>query len=418
MPRAGTPASSRAAAPVPPAAKAVPLSQLEEIAAFRGYDGGVAALSPDQALAVTAVLQAVRLIGQGVAQMPFVLRGAATESGRSTRPEMPDHPVARVFGRRPNFWQSPMEFVEGAVMCAALTGDFVALRVHDGRDRLTELLPVVPGAWGVERDRAGELHYHVQFAQGPVRRYRRSEVFHLRGPSLDGFKGASPLRLARLAFGLASSLERQQDRTARTGGRPSGVLSFKETLTKETKDRLVAQWTEKFGPNGDGGIAVLDGEAAFKAMTMTAVDTQHIETRRFQIEEAARAMGVFPQMLMADPGQRPDEYVNRFHLTHTLGPWADRLASAIGAQLLTIAEVERGVRAEFDSRGLLVASLEDRAKWAATMLGEGGQPAIMTQNELRAWFGLDPVKDPAADVLAGVRGGDARQDAATEGRAK
>ena len=57
-------------------------------------------------------------------------------------------------------------------------------------------------------------------------------------------------------------------------------------------------WQERFGPNGEGGVAVLDQKATFDSMTMTSVDAQTLESRRMQVEEVARAFRVNPIMLM------------------------------------------------------------------------------------------------------------------------
>ena len=85
---------------------------------------------------------------------------------------------------------------------------------------------------------------------------------------------------------------------AGNGGKPSGVLSFGQPLKPETKDKLRQTWQARFGSNGEGGIAILDGDAKFQTMTMTSVDAQYIETRRMQIEEIARVFRVQPIMMM------------------------------------------------------------------------------------------------------------------------
>ena len=222
----------------------------------------------------------------------------------------------------------------------------------------------------------------------------------LRGPSIDGFKALPAVRLAREAIGLSKALERQQAKLAGNGGKPSGVLSFALPLKPETKDKLRETWQARFGSNGEGGIAILDGDAKFQSMTMTSVDAQYIETRRMQIEEIARVFRVQPIMMMqADKAATfaSAEQMFRNHLVHTLGPWIVRFEEAANRDILAN---ETGIRVDLDERNLLRGDFKDQAEYYAKALGAGGTPAWMTQNEVRAEIGLNPVNDERANRLS------------------
>jgi HK97 family phage portal protein len=105
--------------------------------------------------------------------------------------------------------------------------------------------------------------------------------------------------LAREAIGLAIATEETHASLHANGAQPGGVLAVKGKLDKEARERLKAAW-QAF----QGGVAnrfktaVLDVDAEWKPLSMTGVDSQHLETRRFQIEEICRAMRVFPQLVM------------------------------------------------------------------------------------------------------------------------
>jgi HK97 family phage portal protein len=189
-------------------------------------------------------------------------------------------------------------------------------------------------------------------------------------------------------------LERQQAKLAGNGGKPSGVLSFKNKLGAETKKALQETWQQKFGINGEGGIAILDGDASFQSMTMTSVDAQHMETRRFQIEEIARAFRVQPIMLMQQDKAATfgsAEQMFRVHLTHTLMPWFVRFEEAAARDILSGVD---GYRVDLEERGLARGDFKDQADYYTKALGAGGQPGWMTPNEVRIDAGLPP--DPAA----------------------
>jgi HK97 family phage portal protein len=230
--------------------------------------------------------------------------------------------------------------------------------------------------------------------------FTRDQVFFIRGPSLNGYEGLPAIRQAREAIGLSKALERQQAKLAGNGGKPSGVLSFAQPLKPETKEKLRETWQARFGANGEGGIAILDGDAKFHSMTMTSVDAQYIETRRLQIEEIGRAFRVQPIMLMqADKAATfaSAEQMFRNHVIHTLGPWIARFEEAVNRDILGN---ETGVRVDLDERNLLRGDFKDQAEYYAKALGAGGTPAWMTQNEIRAEVGLNPVDNDSANSLS------------------
>jgi HK97 family phage portal protein len=311
----------------------------------------------------------------------------------------PDHWAHRLLSIKPNEWQTGYEFREGMVFNAALAGGSLAVKnVVNGEVR--ELLPLPPGAWSVEQLADYSLRIRVDYADKNHGYFELSQVFYLRGPSMDGFRGIPAVRAAREAIGLSRVLERQQARLAGNGGKPSGVLSFDQQLKPETAAKLRETWQERYGPDGEGGIAVLDGGATFHSMTMTNVDSQYIETRRMQIEEIARAFRVQPIMLMqADKAATfaSAEQMFRNHVIHTLGPWVARWEEACARDILGH---EDAVRLDLDERNLLRGDFKDQAEYYAKALGAGGTPAWMTQNEVRAEVGLNPVDDPGAGTLS------------------
>jgi len=229
-----------------------------------------------------------------------------------------------------------------------------------------------------------------------------SQVFYLRGPSIDGFRGLPAIRAAREAIGLSRVLEKQQARLAGNGGKPSGVLSFAQKLAPETATKLRDTWQQRFGPDGEGGIAVLDQDAKFHSMTMTNVDAQYIETRKLQVEEIARAFRVQPIMLMqADKAATfaSAEQMFRTHVVHTLGPWVARWEAACHRDILDHDPV---LRVDLDERNLLRGDFKDQAEYFAKALGAGGTPAWMTQDEVRGDVGLAPLGGRASVLSSGA----------------
>jgi len=370
---------------------------VDQLAGFAGWIGWASAsglsVTSHNAVDVPAVFCAARVIAEGVAQVPVRILQDTYNGDERTSVVAREHWAHKLLSVKPNGWQTSFEFREGMVFNAVIGRGAIAIKnVVNGEVR--ELLPVPAGSWTVEQLPDWSLRFRVDYVDKTHGYFTRDQVFYLRGPSLDGFDGLPAIRQAREAIGLSRALERQQAKLAGNGGKPSGVLSFKNKLGAETKKALQDTWQQKFGINGEGGIAILDGDASFQSMTMTSVDAQHMETRRFQIEEIARAFRVQPIMLMQQDKAATfgsAEQMFRVHLTHTLMPWFVRFEEAAARDILSGVD---GYRVDLEERGLARGDFKDQADYYTKALGAGGQPGWMTPNEVRIDAGLPP--DPAA----------------------
>jgi HK97 family phage portal protein len=364
---------------------------------------------------VPAVFCAARVIAEGMAQVPVRIRRREMRAGRVYKVDDEDHWAHRLLAVRPNEWQTSYEFREGMAFNAALGRGAIAIKVMAGDGRVLELLPVPAGSWTVEQRPNWALRFRVDYADKTHGYFSREEVFYLRGPSINGFEALPAIRQAREAIGLSKALEAQQAKLAGNGGKPSGILAFKQSLRPETREKLRETWQDRFGPNGQGGVAILDADATFQSMTMTSVDAQHIENRRFQIEEIARAFRIHPLMLMqADKTATfaSAEQMFRTHVIHTLGPWFRRFEESAHRDILAY-DAERSC--DLMERGLMRGDFTAEADYYTKALGAGGTPAWMTQNEVREERGMNPHDDPKADMLSTGAMNQAQMAGKTEG---
>jgi HK97 family phage portal protein len=376
------------------------LEQLADLGGFVRYGTrSQITVNASTAVQVSAVLCAIRVISEGIAQMPVRVLSDTHTDGRRESSVLRDHWAHRLLAERPNDFQTPFEFREYAVIAALLDKGFLAIKnMVDGKVR--EILPLPMGTWSIERrPNSWEHFFRVSYANGEHGVFRPDQVMYLRGPSLDGWQAIPALAAAREAIGLAAALESQQARLAANGGKPSGVLSFENELSPERRDDLRSLWQDRFGPNGDGGVAILDAGAKFESMVMKGVDAQHLQTRQFQVEEIARAFRVHPIMLMHSNDTTTfasAEQHFRNHVVHTLGPWMRRFEEVGDRDILGGV---RGVRVDLDERALLRGDFADQAEYYTKALGAGGQPGWMSVNEIRAERDMNPIADRWADAV-------------------
>ena len=379
---------------------AVTLDQLVGMAGWIGWGtSSGTSVNEVNAVDVTAVFCAARVIAEGCAQVPINVM-SDTYDARDFRVSKVarDHWAHRLLAVKPNDWQTSYEFREGMILNAVLGKGAIAIKCRVGSE-IRELLPVPAGSWGVRQLADWSLEIRVDYADKSHGTFALDDVLYLRGPSMNGFEAMPAVRAARQAIGLSRALEMQQAKLAGNGGKPSGVLTFKTPLKPETKEKLRATWQEKFGINGDGGIAILDGDATFQSMTMTSVDAQHLETRRLQVEEIARAFRVQPIMLMqADKAATyaSAEQMFRNHVINTLMPWMARFEQACDRDVLGNV---LGLRTDIDEHGLMRGDFKDQSEYYTKALGSGGQPGWMTPNEVRMELGMNPLADAWADAV-------------------
>lgn len=343
------------------------------------------------ALRVATVLACVRVISEGVAQVPFKL---LRRDGRN-KLEAYDHPLWDILHRKPNDVTTSFGFRETLVLHAALTGNGIAFISRGTGGKILELINIEPGAVRIEKpDTMGARpRYHITGKTGGSKEFPAETILHLQGPSWNGIAGMDVVRQARDAIGLAIATEEAHARLHANGARPGGMLSVEGTL-KDDQFKALRKWIEENYAGGENAFRtmILDRSAKFVPMAMSGVDAQHLETRRFQIEEVCRILRVMPIMVCSN--DKASTYAGAeqnflAHVVHTLGPWFERIEQTIDCQLLTDSERKAGYYSKLEERGLLRGALKDTAEYLYKLAGIG----IMTRNEAREMLDLNPLAD-------------------------
>lgn len=357
-------------------------------------------LNIERALEVSTVLAICRVIADGVAQVPFKLY---REVGGS-RSVASDHPLHRLISRRPNRMQSSFEFRETLVFHLLLTGNaFVFINRVGLTKKVKELTILLPGAMAVKRLADGSLEYRYRAEGGTEQVFPAESIWHLRGPSWNGWFGMDALKLARNAVGLAIALEDAHASMHKNGARPSGLLSVDGSLAPEKYDFL-AKWLDKYEIGGERyqKAMILDLGAKFTSFGMSGVDSQHVETRKLQIEEMCRMARILPPMV-GHSGQAMTfasaEQIFLAHVVHTLTPWYVRIEQSADGNLLTPQEIDEGYYTKFQPNGLMRGAAKDRGEFYAKGLGSGGSKGWLTQNDVRDMEDMNRLDDPEADKL-------------------
>lgn len=346
------------------------------------------------ALEVSTVLACLRVIAEGIAQVPFRVYQDRDERGGSPAT---GHPLYSVLYRRPNKWQTSFEFRETLAFHAALVGNayvFVG-RVGSARE-VRELVPLEPQFMTVEKRRDQSLIYKYSPVAGQGVEFDASSIWHIKGPSWNGYTGLEAVKLVRESVALAIASEAAHAEMHKGSAKMSGIYSVDGNLSKE-KYEFLSAWLDKYAMGGEraGKPMILDLGAKFTPTQMTGVDAQHLETRKHQIEEICRSFRVMPIMVgYAGNAMTYASAEQMFiaHVVHTLSPWYERIEQSADVNLLSDAERANGYYTKFTPNALMRGAARDRAEFYTRMVGSvNATPGIMTRNEIRALEELPPI---------------------------
>jgi len=246
------------------------------------------------AIDVSTVFACCRVVGEGLAQVPLKLMQESADG--KTRLPAKKHSLYKKLALRPNRWQTSFEYREMLVWHVLLTGNYYSFINRLG-NKIVELYPFQQHMVEVKFE-SGVLTYKVTSENGSQQVFPASSIWHVRGPSLNGWYGLEAVKHAREAIGLAMTLEETAGSMTKNGVNTSGAYSVEGTLTPDQYKNL-AQWIEKniAGSENAGKPLILDRAAKWVSTQMTGIDAQALEQRRFQIEEICRFARVMPIMV-------------------------------------------------------------------------------------------------------------------------
>ncbi len=347
------------------------------------------------ALQASSSLACARVIAEGIAQIPCrIMRTDGVNRIPAT-----DSALFALLHDAPNSWMTSYEYREMMGLHLVFCGNHFSF-INRYRNGIIELLPFEPQQVTVKRD-GWKLTYEVQLEKGERQIVPAVNMWHVRGPSWNGWMGLEGVKLARESIGLAMATEEAGATLFRNGSQPSGLLSTDLGLSPEKAQQLRESWEASNAGGNKLRTAVLWGGMKWTAMSFPNDQMQYLETRKFQVEEICRAFRVMP--IMVGYSDKTATYASAeqmfiAHVVHTMGPWYARIEQSANMNLLTSAERKAGLYVKFIVNGLMRGAAKDRAEFYAKALGSGGSPAWMTQDEVRELEELNP-KGGTADEL-------------------
>lgn len=356
----------------------------------RGIPGVGYGITQEKSLVIDAVWACVRLISQTIGTLPcHLFRTGNNGFGEIDK----EHKLYRILHDKPNKTQSAVRFWESATAHMAMRGNHYSLIRRDAKGDIIAIIPFpYQQLVTVEELENGNLQYtysgDLDSVGGP-KVYQQSEIFHLRGLTIDGKIGLSALKYGAMTMNSALAVAENTGKQFSNGLQASGLITPSNALTNEQVIQLherIREHREKY----KGEALVFPFNMTYSSLSMTNEDAQLIEVQGFGVEQICSRFGV-PPFLIGHTTKVTSwgsgiEQMNLFFLQYGLRPYLGNIESEIQFNLLR--PEERGsMYAKFNVEGLLRGDSKGRAEYLKTMVNGG----LMTPNEGRAKEDLPPL---------------------------
>lgn len=382
----------------PPERRAITFQKLFEIGdplIVGGTRAGVS-VNQDNAIRITPVFAAVRLISDSISTLPVDAFFRAGTERRALRPK----PIW-VDDPEPDVNVSRVDHYQMLIYSLLIHGESFTRKLFDNRGDVIALHIMDPRRITVRRDDNGRIEYVIDHGKNVL---TENEIVHITDMRLPGaLHGTSRINELKETLGIAKALEEYSATFFGSGSAPAGVIEIPSDVTAEQAKSIQDAWER-----GHKGLrkahrpGVLSGGAKFNSTTIPPNESQLIEEQQFAVEQVARAFRIPVHMLQSTQqgamSYASVEESSRQFVTYTLLPIIGKIENAYSMMLIGDAFMK------FNVDGLLRANLNDRY----TAYSQAIQGGWLSINDIHRLEDLDRVEDgdvyrvPLANVNLGA----------------
>jgi HK97 family phage portal protein len=333
-------------------------------------------INSDTAFKIVAFFSAVSLYSDTISTLPVdaFIRLDGDRKPYRPKPTWIDQPDVDL----------PRQAHYGQVVTSLLVNGNSYTRVYRDRNGdVVNLVVIDPLKVKVERSALGRKVFIIQGEPAPL---TSKEVLHIIDLAIPGsLYGVSRVEKLKDALGVATALQNFAARFFQQGATTNGVIEFPGNLIPEQLKAIQEGFDSRHrGWRRAHKTGVLFGGATYKDTSVPNDKAQFLESRRFAVEEMARAFNV-PLHMMGIPGTNTYASVEQNNLqwiSHSLRPILEKIEWAYSQLLPGNAFIK------FNFNALLRGDLQSRATAYSIMLQQGAQ----TINEVRRFEDLPPVE--------------------------
>lgn len=308
-------------------------------------------------------------------------------------------PYARLIAD-PCAFLSPYQFWLWVASTIEMYGEVYLLKVRNAAGQVISLQPMHPSRVNIRRDGdTGDYIYQWTGSSGGIGLldFAGSEVVPIQLFNPQGLeRGLSRLESLRSTLFSEDASRNATAAMWRNAGRPNLVIeSPNKQLSEDAFDRLKRQFDSLHaGSDNAGRTAILEHGMTARAIQLTAVEMQFIQSRQLNREEVAAVFDIAPpliQILDRATFSNITAQLRAFY-RDTMAPRLELIESALAKHLGS--EFNKNKFAEFETADVLRGDYETRANAASQLV----QVGVMKPSEGRELMGLNDAGD-VADAL-------------------
>lgn len=340
-------------------------------------------VNPETAMEVSAYYRGITYVSTQVAKLPWEVKDKDNN--------VVENRVYTLLNVAPNSEMSAFDFKVSLIQSAINYGNGYAEIERNVLGQPVALWPMTARDVQLMRYPDNSLGYRIvggsSLNPGDDAYLLPRDVFHLKNfVTSNGVTGQGVVSYAINTLGISLGADSFANGLYSNGGLPSGVLEVEGTLSDEAFERVRQSWKESHGGRKTGGTAILEEGIKYNPVSMAPDVLQFLESRKFNVLEIARFLGVPPTKLFDGDSATYNniEHSNLEVATDTLDSWARSLEGEADIKLLNLRR--GGLRTEFDMYAVFRGDMETRSKYFSSMM----QNAAITPNEIRKKEGLAP----------------------------
>ncbi len=302
--------------------------------------GSGSQVTAEKALKLSAVWACVRLRSQAISSLPLHLKDG-------NRKNASDHPLYKIIHDTPNADMCASEFWEAIIANLDLWGNAYC-RINRIGGRVVSLDLFDPQYMSVKRSDNGEIIYKYTKNNVDGGEYSEKEILHLRGFTLDGLIGLSPIGYQAQVMGLQMDANNAASKAFKNNLKAGGFLKTGERVLNEDQRKRVREGLSEFGKPENAG----NGDTYYlREATVGDMNKQIFETRSWLIQQAEQENVELPP----EDDETFEEALNRFGEKYRLAQSvAYRLCDENGVLLFNPLDInDLNAIAELDSKVII-----------------------------------------------------------------
>jgi HK97 family phage portal protein len=333
-------------------------------------------INSNSAFEVVAFWSAVSLISDTIATLPVdsYIRQDGNRRPYRPRPAWVDQPDVDL---------TKQAHYQQVLVSLLVNGNSYTRIFRNASGDVVNLVVLDPNTVTVRRSAIGRKIFLIE-NEGET--LSSDEIIHITDLIQPGsLTGLSRVERLKEALGLSSAMQTFAARFFGTGATTQGIIEFPGNLTPEQAKNLRDGFDSAHrGFRRAHKTGVLSGGASYKQTTVPNDAAQFLESRRFSVEEIARAFNI-PLSMMGVPGTQSYASVEQNAIqfvVHTLRPYIEKLEWSYSKLL----PVEAFLK--FNVDGLLRGDFNSRI----TAYSTGLQSGFMSVNDVRRLEDLSPAE--------------------------